>query len=48
MISKLFGEFVKLPTSDEEWISEFKRFIENNEFDCVAACNGFHKHIFTN
>ena len=34
-----------MPSSDEKWQAELRSFIENYEFPCVVAWDGF--HIFT-
>lgn len=48
LVSTLYKEFVYLPVSEENWISECKSFIENYEFPCVGAWDGFHVHVTTN
>ena len=47
MVSQLFGESVNLPTSDEEWISQYMGFNENYEFSCAGTWDCFHTHICT-
>ena len=47
LISSLHDEFIKLPSSEEEWIQECKSFIENYEFPCAGAWDGFHVNITT-
>ena len=47
IVSCLCNEFVYLPQSDEEWRTECKSFIENYEFLCVGAWEGFHVHVAT-
>ena len=34
--------YSKLPTSEDEWKDELKGFIENYEFPCTGAWDGFH------
>ena len=43
----LHNKFVHLPNSKQECIKECKGFIENYEFPCVGAWDGFHVHITT-
>ena len=45
LISSYYDEFIKLPSSEEEWGQEFKSFIENYGFPCVGAWDGFHVNI---
>ena len=40
MISALFNEYVYMPMSEEEQITECKGFIENYQFPCVDAWDG--------
>ena len=47
IVSCLYNEFVYLPRSDEEWRTECKSFIENYEFPCVDAWDGFHVNVAT-
>ena len=39
------NDYIKLPTSDEEWKDELKDLIENFEFPCISAWDGFHVYI---
>ena len=41
----LYNRYVKLPRTDEEWEAELKGFLENYEFPCVGAWNGFHLYV---
>lgn len=41
----LYDEFVGLPSSEDEWVNECKSFIENYEFPCIGAWDGFHVHV---
>ena len=47
LVTRLFNKFIKLPTTEEEWMEECKAFIENYEFPCVDAWDGFHVHVKT-
>lgn len=47
LTSELFKKFIKFPETDDEWIAEFKIFIENYEFSCISNWNGFHIHVLT-
>ena len=47
IVSCLYNEFVGTPSSEEEWKIECKNFIENWEFPCVGAWNGFHVNVAT-
>ena len=41
----LYDRYVPLPTTDEEWQSKIRVFVENCEFPCVGAWDGFHVYI---
>ena len=43
----LYDEFVKTLQTEEEWVNECKFFMENFEFPCVGAWDGFHIHEST-
>ena len=45
LVVNLFEEYVKLPSTEQEWINKIKGFIENYEFPCIGAWDGFHVHI---
>ena len=45
MVVHLFDEVVGLPQAEDEWASECKGSIENCEFRCVGAWDGFHVHV---
>ena len=47
LISSLYDESIKFPSSEEEWVQECKSFIENYEFPCVDTWDGFHVNITT-
>ena len=38
----MYDAFVVSPKNQAEWETELKNFIENYEFPCVGAWNGFH------
>ena len=42
MVLTLYDEFVCLPKTEGDWANECKGFIENYEFPCVGAWDGFH------
>ena len=41
LVVNLFNEYVKIPSTEHEWINEIKGFIENYEFPCIGAWDGF-------
>ena len=41
----LYDEFVCLPRAEADWANKCKGFIENYEFPCVGAWDGFHVHV---
>ena len=45
MVLTLYREFVCLPRTEEDWVNEWKGFIEKYEFPCVGALDGFHVHV---
>ena len=45
LISSLYDEYIKLPSSEEERVQECESFIENYEFPCMGTCDGFHVNI---
>ena len=45
MVVSLYNGYVRLPTTDEEWQNEIRGFLENYEFPCVGAWDGFHVYI---
>ena len=47
LVARLCNENVYMPTSDEEWQAELRGFIENYEFPCVGAWDGFHIYTTT-
>ena len=47
MVHCLYGKFVKTPQTEEEWVNQCKSFMENYDFSCVGAWDGFHVHAST-
>ena len=47
LVVNLFDEYVKMPSTKQEWINEIKSFIENYEFPCIGAWNGFHVYVYS-
>ena len=47
MVRRMYDQFVCLPRTTEEWTEELKGFLENWEFPCVGAWDGFHVYIST-
>ena len=45
LVATLYNRCVKLPRADEEWEAELKGFLENYEFPCVGAWDGFHVYV---
>ena len=45
MIVSLYDRYVRLPTTDEDGKNEIRCFLENYEFPCVGAWDGFHVYI---
>ena len=45
---KLYDQFVILPRTEEEWKAELTSFLEDWEFPCVGAWDGFHVFISSN
>ena len=45
LVDNLFDEYVKIPSTEQEWINEIKGFIENDEFPCIGAWDGFHVYL---
>ena len=45
LVTRLFNEFVKLPTTEDEWVKEIIGFIENDEFPRTGTLDEF--HVFT-
>ena len=47
LIRNVFTDYVKMPSTDKEWIEEAIGFIENYAFPCVLTCDGFHVYVGT-
>ena len=45
MVRELYDVHVRMPSTDQEWEAEIRGFIENYEFPCVAAWDGFHVYV---
>ena len=48
IVKNLYDQFVVLPSTEDEWKEELKNFLEDWEFPCVGAWDGFHVYISTN
>ena len=48
LVVNLFGEYVKMPSTEQEWTNEIKGFIESYEFPCIGAWDGFHVYVCSN
>ena len=40
-------DYVKFPSSSDEWETQFRGFIKNYEFPCVGAWDGFRIYAFS-
>ena len=47
LVSTFYDQFVKLPEHSAEWKQELQNFLENWEFPCVGAWDGFHVYVCT-
>ena len=47
IVKNLYDRFVFLPRTSEEWSQELQGFLENWEFPCVGAWDGFHVYVST-
>ena len=45
LVARMYDTFTVLPKNQAEWETELKNFIENYEFPCVGAWNGFHVYV---
>ena len=45
LVVNLFDKYVKMPSTEQEWINEIKGFIENNKFPCIGAWDSFHVYV---
>ena len=48
IVTRLYDRYFCLPRNEEEWKKELRCFLENWEFPCVAAWDGFHVYISSN
>ena len=47
LVSTLYDRYVYLPRNRAEWKHELESFLENWEFPCVGAWDGFHVYVST-
>ena len=47
LVTTLYDRYVHLPKSADEWKQELKNFLQDWEFPCVGAWDGFHVYIST-
>ena len=45
LVATMYDVYVKMPCSDSDWEGELQGFIENYEFPCVGAWDGFHVYV---
>ena len=45
LVATLYNRYVKLLRTDKEWEAELNGFLDNYEFPCVGAWDGFHGHV---
>ena len=45
LVAKMYDSYVTLPQNTQEWTEDVKSFIENYEFPCVGAWDGFHVYV---
>ena len=45
LVAQMYDIFVLLPQNQAEWETELKNFLENYEFPCVGAWEGFHAYV---
>ena len=45
IVANLYDTHVKLPTTDSPWEAEIRGFLENYEFPCVGAWDGFRVEV---
>ena len=45
LVAASYDQYVTLPKTDEVWASEVKGLIDNYEFPCVGAWDGFHVYV---
>ena len=47
LVTTLYDRYVNLPKSADEWKHELKNFLQDWEFPCVGAWDGFHVYVST-
>ncbi|XP_028394424.1 protein ALP1-like [Dendronephthya gigantea] len=47
LVSTFYDKYVYLPRNQSEWKEELRNFLENWEFPCVGAWDGFHVYVST-
>jgi len=47
LVSTLYDRFVYLPNNRAEWKHELEIFLEDWEFPCIGAWDGFHVFVST-
>lgn len=45
LVCVLYDRFVYLPRNTDEWVQELESFLEDWEFPCVGAWDGFHVYV---
>ena len=45
LVATMYDDYVKMPCSDSDWEGGLQGFIENYEFPCVGAWDGFHVYV---
>ena len=45
LVVNRFYEYVKMPSTEQEWINKIKDFNENYEFPCIGAWDGCHVYV---
>ena len=45
LVARMYDTFVVLPKNQTEWETELENFIENYEFPCIGAWDGFHVYV---
>ena len=48
IVQALYHDYVVLPRNEEEWKNELTAFLDNWEFPCAGASEGFHVYISCN
>ena len=47
LLPTMYDEYVHFPETEKDWEAEILGFIENYEFPCVGAWDGFHVYVST-